>query len=111
MSSAEDIESKTGRSPATKVGGVRQARRRTTSEDVKNPPPEEVEEEEEEGDEEEMRVKNKDKAKLNLWGEERDPAKDYPSEAIQHMQNKPVPTHAPSTRPSNVRPNIIQQPR
>lgn len=110
MSSTEDIEEKTGRTPATKIGGVRQSRHRTTSEDVKNPPPEEVEEEDEEGDEEEKSLKKKD-PKLNLWGGERDPAKDYPSEAIQHMQNKPVPTHAPSTKPASVRPNIIQQPR
>jgi len=112
MSSTEDIECKTGRTPATKIGGVRQARHRTTSEDVKNPPPaEEVEEEGEGEEDEETRIKNKEKAKLNLWGEERDPSKDYPSSAIQHMQNKPVPTKEQGNKPQSVRPNNIHQPR
>jgi len=109
MSSIEDIESKTGRAPATKVGGVRQTRHRTTSEDIKNPPNGDVPEEDQE--ESEDTSVEKSKTKMNLWGADRDPAKDYPSEAVKHMQNKPVPTHAPTTKPASARPNIIQQPR
>jgi len=113
MSSTEEIEAKTGRSPATKVGGVRHAniRHRTVSEEVKNPAPvEEVEDNEEEDDSPEKEAKSKPKP-LIMWGGERDPAKDYPTEAIQHMQNKPVPTHQMPTKPASARPQVIQQPR
>jgi len=111
-STAEDIEAKTGRAPAVKVGGVRvAARHRTTSEDQKNPPVE-VDEEDQQVEEEQGDASGKEKSKpLTIYGTERDPSKDYPTEAIQHMQNKPVPTHQPTTKPASARPNIIQQPR
>ena len=55
-------------------------------------------------------LRSKEKApQLVMWGQVRDPAKDYPSEAIQHMQNKPQPTRsAAETKPKT---HNIQQPR
>jgi len=106
----EDVETKAGRAPALKVGGCRVVtRHRTSSEEVKAP----SDPEEDGGEEEEGTKAGKEKnPQLVLWGQKRDEARDFPSQAVQERQCKPLPTHPPhDTRPATAKPNIIQQPR
>jgi len=103
----EDVQLKAGHAPALKVGGARVVTRHKTTSVLEEPRLVESE-----GEEEEQAKPVKEKnPQLVMWGQVRDPAKDYPSEAIQHMQHKPAPTRQADTKPNAVRPNNIQQPR
>ncbi|KAF2351072.1 DAP1/DAPL1 [Trinorchestia longiramus] len=102
----EDVESKAGHPAAMKVGGMRipnRTRKNSEEASVKEPVAEE--------EEEEVVSKSPKTPSLVMWGQVRDPQKDYPSQAVQHMQNKPTPTHEPSNKPASAKPNVIQQPR
>ncbi|KAA0201903.1 hypothetical protein HAZT_HAZT005518 [Hyalella azteca] len=92
---------------SVKVGGVRIPHRmRKNSEEVAAKETVAVEEDETE------EVVAKSKApQVVMWGQVRDPQKDYPSQAVQHMQQKPTPTNEPHNKPASAKPNVIQQPR
>jgi len=104
--SDQEVELKAGHAPALKVGGARVVTRHKSTSVSEDPRPLE----EEVVEDEEATKEPKEKApQLVMWGQVRDPAKDYPSEAIQHMQNKPQPTRsAAETKPKT---HNIQQPR
>jgi len=101
MSDHDELETKAGHPPALKVGGKRIPNRtHKNSEEVSTAP--------DENEEEDELSKSPKQPQLVMWGEVRDQSKDYPTQAIQHMQNKPLPTNEPSNKP--VKQNI-QQPR
>lgn len=109
MSSTEDdLESKAGHPAALKVGGMRIPNRTRKNSEEPAPAPKPEEEGDEEGEDP---VSKSPKPQIVMWGQVRDQQKDYPSQAVQHLQNKPMPTHEPNTKPASAKPSIIQQPR
>ncbi|XP_076033275.1 death-associated protein 1 [Oratosquilla oratoria] len=115
MSSVEEMEVKAGHPPALKVGGMRVAnRKRSTDEKETPPPPKPVQKKEEEGEEgeeeEEVTAKSPPKNQVIVSGVVGKVERDFPTAAVKHTHEKPVPTHDNrSTNPS--KPVVIQQPR
>lgn len=119
MSSNEEIETKLGHPPAMKVGGVRIAQRRRSfdeKEEKEAPKPQKNGEEEANGEEKEEEqteekpvTKSNTKAGAIVSGIQGNPNKDFPTAAVKHTHEKPVPTHTvPHT---SVKQTVIQQPR
>lgn len=105
MSSNEETTLKAGHPPAVKAGGMR------ISQHKPNKDKPEKDANSEEGDDH-----------INSFAAVTSPPKmttisgapirgnaDFPTEAVQHFHNKPVPTH--DARPTHDKPNNIQQPR
>jgi len=120
-STNEEIENKLGHPPAMKVGGVRIAQRRRSfdeKEEAPKPQPQNQkngeeettgEEKEDEQTEEKNVTKSNTKAGAIVSGVQGNPTKDFPTAAVKHTHDKPVPTHTPPH--TSVKQTVIQQPR
>ncbi|KAK8747253.1 hypothetical protein OTU49_016715 [Cherax quadricarinatus] len=111
MSSSDEIEVKAGHPPAMKVGGVRIPHRRRSAEDKEGTPPKpRKDSENEDDDEEQVIAKSPPRAPVVVSGVVGKVERDFPTAAVKHTHEKPVPTH--EVRSShNSKPPIIQQPR
>lgn len=105
MSSNEDTSLKAGHPPAVKAGGMRITQHKPAKEKT------EKDANSEEGDDHInslMASSSPPKTTMVSGAPVRGNA-DFPTEAVQHFHNKPLPTH--DARPAHDRPNMIQQPR
>lgn len=110
MSSAEEIEVKAGHPPAMKVGGVRIPQRRRSLEDKEGPPPKPRKESENDQDEETVVAKSPPRPPIMVSGVVAKVERDFPTAAVKHTHEKPVPTHDGRSL-HNAKPPVIQQPR
>ncbi|XP_045609397.1 death-associated protein 1 homolog [Procambarus clarkii] len=112
MSSTEEIEVKAGHPPAMKVGGVRIPQRRRSAEEKEGTPPKprKDSENDEEDDEEQLVAKSPPRAPIVVSGVVGKVDRDFPTAAVKHTHEKPVPTHEVRTA-HNTKPPVIQQPR
>lgn len=111
MSSTEEIEAKAGHPPAMKVGGVRIPQRRRSVDEKEGLPQKPRKDSESEKEEEEIIVaKSPPKAQVLVSGVVGRVDRDFPTAAVKHTHDKPVPTH--DSRPGgSSKPTVIQQPR
>ncbi|XP_045135636.1 death-associated protein 1-like [Portunus trituberculatus] len=111
MSSNEEVEIKGGHPPAMKVAGVRIPQRHRGLDDKEGAQAKHHKDSEDDHEEEDMPVsKSPPKPPMMVSGVVAKVDKDFPTAAVKHTHEKPVPTH--DSRPSHaVKPGVIQQPR
>ncbi|KAG7160986.1 death-associated protein 1-like [Homarus americanus] len=110
MSSAEEIEAKAGHPPAMKVGGVRIPQRRRSAEEKEGTPPKPRKDSEDGEEDETLVAKSPPRAPVVVSGVVGKVERDFPTAAVKHTHEKPVPTHDERAG-YNTKPPFIQQPR